>query len=106
MEHERQLGAVAFGGSWSEDLVGAERLRAALAILDAAVDRHAEEDPRGPDLDAALALLAREIDRGPLLTQAFRRAFRHAEPGLRDAELRKAAQALRAWAGLPEEKSG
>lgn len=103
MEQERQLGAVAFGGSWSEDLVGVERLRAALAILDAAIARQAEEDPRGPDLDAALALLAREIDRGPLLTQAFRRAFRHAEPGLRDAELRKAAQALRAWAGFSEE---
>lgn len=100
MEHERQLGAVAFGGSWSEDLVGAERVRAALSIIDAAVSRHAEEDPRGPDLDAALALLEREVDRGPMLTAAFRRAFRHPEPGLRDPELRRAAAALRAWAGF------
>lgn len=103
MEHERQLGAVAFGGSWSEDLVGVERLRAALAIVDAAVARHAEEDPRGPDLDAALALLAREVDRGPMLARAFRRAFRHGEPGLREPELRKAADALRLWAGVPRE---
>lgn len=80
--------------------MGEERLRAALAVIDAAVSRHAEEDPRGPDLDAALVLLEREVDRGPMLTAAFRRAFRHPEPGLREPELRRTAAALRAWAGL------
>ncbi|WP_424753267.1 hypothetical protein [Methylobacterium sp.] len=105
MEHERQLSTVAFGGSWSEDLVGLERLRAALSIVDAAVERHAEEDPRGPDLDAALALLEREVDRGAMLAQAFRRAFRYAEPGLREPELRKAAAGLRAWAGFSDPPS-
>lgn len=85
--------------------MGLERLRAALSTVDAAVERHTEEDPRGPDLDAALALLEREVDRGSMLAQAFHRAFRHPEPGLREPELRKAAAGLRACAGFSDPSS-
>lgn len=100
MERKEQLANVAFGGAWSEQIAGDEALADAMACIEASVERAAQSDLRG-DLAAGEALRSLTVDhpKGAMLVAAWGKALAITEPGLRVAEFRRVAAALRAGIG-------
>lgn len=97
MDRIGQLSNVSFGGAWSEQIAADEALAEAMAALEGAADRTADEDlRRDPDLGDALALVAGAHPKGPLLAAAWSRALDHADRAHRRHELRRLAKGLRA----------
>lgn len=97
MERKQQLGNVAFGGAWSEQIAGREALRDALDLVSQAAARTADEDlTEDRELRAALDLCCAKHPKGLLLQAAFRKALDLNHPHLRMAELDRIAKALHA----------
>ena len=90
MDRKKQLGNVSFGGDWSEQITVREGIAAAMHQLEMAVSDCMERDPRTPEVDAALELIAARVARGALLADAWRRAASIAEPEWRSAALHRA----------------
>ena len=100
MDREKQLGNVAFGGAWSEQIAGDEALAVALDRLDKAVKDTLYEDLRGFDeVRQALAVACEWHPKGDMLAHAWGKALALTNAGLRSAELRRIAGALRAGIG-------
>ncbi|MCW8842181.1 MAG: hypothetical protein OQK00_02075 [Rhodobacteraceae bacterium] len=75
-----KLGNVSFGGNWSEDILVSDRMDAALDFLDCAARECSDRDVRGEEMDAALAYVAENIEKGAMLATALRHALEQAEP--------------------------
>lgn len=101
MDRERQLSNVSFGGAWSEQIAENEALADALDRLDRAVEDTVYEDLRGfEDVAAAVSLACASHPKGPMMSQAWRSGLELPNAGLRSAELRRIAAALRAGIGV------
>lgn len=97
MDRIGQLSNVSFGGAWSEQIAADEALADAMAALEGAAERTADEDlRRDPALGDALALVAGAHPKGKLLATAWARALDHADRGHRHSELMRIAKAFRA----------
>lgn len=99
MERSEQLRNVAFGGAWSEQIAGREAQAAAIAAMAAAAGSAAEQDPLSADTMNAVAMLCSRHPKGPDLEQAWRRAGRMAQSGLRVRELERLATLIAAAYG-------
>lgn len=100
MDRKGQLRNVAFGGAWSEQIVGNEALAEAMARVEAAVRDTLDEDLRTDQaLSDALAIVCAAHPKGGLLADAWRRALGQGVPGLRAAELGRIAATIRAGLG-------
>lgn len=109
MDRKQQLGNVSFGGAWSEQIADDEALEAAMRRLDGAVIDTLAEDLRGDaELEAALALATAAHPKGAMLAAAWGKALGQANGGLRYAELKRIATALRVGIGarLPAQSNG
>lgn len=101
MDRTRQLSNVSFGGAWSEQIAADEALEAAMLRIDGAVIDTLSDDLRGDaDLTAALKLVAAAHPKGEMLAAAWGRALGQANAGLRYAELKRIATALRMGIGV------
>lgn len=100
MDRKQQLGNVSFGGAWSEQIADDEALDAAMTRLDGAVIDTLSEDLRGDaELEAMLALVAAAHPKGQMLASAWGKALLQGNAGLRYAELKRVATALRVGIG-------
>lgn len=100
MDRVKQLSNVSFGGAWSEQIAEDEALEAAMLRIDGAVIDTLSDDLRGDsDLEAALSLASSAHPKGKMLVAAWARALGQANPGLRHAELKRIATALRMGIG-------
>lgn len=100
MDRERQLANVAFGGAWSEQIAGNERLAEAMECIEAAVIDCEEQDLRSDSaIKEALTVVAAAHPKGQLLSQAWEKGLSIGNAGLRKAELKRVADALRAGLG-------
>ena len=107
MDRKQQLGNVAFGGAWSEQIAGDEALEAAMRRLDGAVIDTLAEDLRGDaEMEAALALAASTHPKGPMLVATWGKALGQPNGGLRYAELKRIATALRIGIGARLQAQG
>lgn len=105
MDRKQQLGNVAFGGAWSEQIAGDEALALAVKRLEAAIDQSRYEDLRGwDDVNQALAMVTGAHPKGAMLATAWRRALLIQSAELRASELWRICTALRA--GLGERLAG
>ena len=100
MDRERQLANVAFGGAWSEQIAGNERLAEAMQCIEATVIDCEERDLRSESaIKDALAVVSAAHPKGRLLAQAWEKGLNVGNAGLRKAELKRVADALRAGLG-------
>ena len=100
MDRKQQLGNVAFGGAWSEQIEADERLAASMDRLDKAVQDTLYEDLRGfADVAEALEVVSRSHPKGPILAAAWGKALGLPNAGLRSQELKRISTALRAGLG-------
>jgi len=90
---KHQLGNVAFGGPWSEQIAAREALSAALDVLRRAAAR-AHGPRRDPAVIEALLLACVGQPKGVLLAAAWNRGAAFTHPGLRMAELQRIADLL------------
>ncbi|RWR30477.1 hypothetical protein D2T29_12460 [Sinirhodobacter populi] len=91
---------VAFGGAWSEQIDGNERLRLAVLRIEAAITETAEVDLRKDnDLKTALELVSAAHPKGAMLRDAWTKALGHTNAHHREAELTRIMCALKAGLG-------
>ena len=100
MDRKQQLGNVAFGGAWSEQIEADERLAASMDRLDKAVRDTLYEDLRGfADVAEALDVVSACHPKGSALAASWSKALGIPNAGLRSQELKRIADLLRAGIG-------
>ncbi|WP_161492638.1 hypothetical protein [Pseudophaeobacter leonis] len=96
---KKQLSNVAFGGSWSEEILNTSELLDALDVIAQAADDCVERDVRSAALEAALTRIQAKVGKGTELCDQFRRAIAEPNHGLRMQNAQQAARRLRLWCG-------
>ncbi len=96
---KKQLSNVAFGGSWSEEILDTSTKAQALRQVEAAVLNCFEEDVRTDDLNEALDYLREKIGKGSELISAFLQALNIQTPALRQQEASRVFRLIKNWAG-------
>ena len=94
-ERKKQLGNVAFGGNWSEQLVDADQLKRMLSVIERAARDCASRDVRSRPLEKALEEISQTIEKGPQLARRFIRALSEPNPGLRHMEANRVARIVK-----------
>lgn len=100
MDRKQQLGNVAFGGAWSEQIAADEALVLAMTRIDGAVLDTMAEDLRGDaELESVLSLVAAAHPKGAMLARAWHKGLTIESAGLRSQELRRVAVLFREGIG-------
>lgn len=94
-----QLANVAFGGSWSEEILDRDKLNDALECIAQAVEECADKDVRTPALLDALDYIKLTIGKGSGLTSSFLSALSEPDPCRRHQEAMRAERSIVRWAG-------
>lgn len=96
---KKQLSNVAFGGSWSEEILSTSELLVALDVIAQAANDCVERDVRTAELETALTLIQAKVGKGTEVCDQFRRAIAEPNHGLRMQNAQRAARRLRLWCG-------
>jgi hypothetical protein len=94
-----QLKNVAFGGSWSEEILRVSELEAALKVIENATDTCTEIDVRTDELKDALSFVASKIEKGPQLKAQFLKAVVIEDQDARSSSAQQVLQQMQSWAG-------
>ncbi|MFX4300262.1 hypothetical protein [Pseudosulfitobacter pseudonitzschiae] len=98
MDRKGQLGNVAFGGAWSEQIPRREMLAASVELINGAPGRTEEEDLReDAELAAAVDCVSLNHPKGYELKRSWEQVLRLENAGLRHQELERLARSLTAW---------
>lgn len=99
MDIKSKLGNVSFGGNWSEELLTLNEICAMLDIIDLAAEECVERDVNGDELEVAMQFTYAQVEKGPMLVEALRKALSIREPGLRQEEAMRIADYIRRFSG-------
>lgn len=100
MDREGQLRNVAFGGAWSEQIVGDDALALAMRAVEGGAQRTRHEDLRqANDVIEAVEIVCAAHPKGALLSEAWTRALNVSNRGLRARELARIASVIREGLG-------
>ncbi|SEL38764.1 hypothetical protein [Pacificibacter marinus] len=94
-----QLKNVAFGGSWSEEILRVSELEAALSMIENAADTCIELDVRTDALNEALSFVASKIEKGPQLKAQFLKAVVIEDQDARSCAAQHVLRQMQSWAG-------
>ncbi len=100
MDKKKQLGNVAFGGNWSEEILIMDELHSILDVIDKAVDDCMDRDVEGEDLHQAMLYVRKNVEKGPMLCVAFFKALKIENQSLRQERLQEVGNRIRMWAGV------
>ena len=100
MEKKKQLGNVAFGGNWSEEILVNDELHKVLNVIAQAATHCANHDVEDEALLNAMLYIRKNVEKGPMLCTTFFRALRIENQGLRYSAVCKAEHLIRQWAGV------
>ncbi|AUQ99313.1 hypothetical protein [Phaeobacter inhibens] len=96
---KKQLSNVAFGGSWSEEILNTAGLNAALSVIFQAADDCVERDVATAELDQALEFIRTKVGKGSQLAAQFLKAVRCPNQDVRKHEAMRIAQMINRWSG-------
>jgi len=94
-----QLKNVAFGGSWSEDILRVSELETALNVIANAAYTCTEIDVRTDELNDALGFVASKIEKGPQLKAQFLKAVVIEDQDARSCATQHVLRQMQSWAG-------
>jgi hypothetical protein len=94
-----QLKNVAFGGSWSEEILRVSELEAALKVIANAAETCTEMDVRTDELKGALSFVASKIEKGPQLMAQFLKAVVIEDQEARCSAAQHVLRQMQSWAG-------
>jgi hypothetical protein len=100
MERKKQLGNVAFGGDWSEQILTRERTQQAFSVLLQAVEDAADEDAGRDDVVAEVEYLCSRIARGELMLKSWQASARQFNQVERKKALARVLQTIRSGVGV------
>ncbi len=100
MERKDQLSNVAFGGNWSEEILVSEELREKLNTIEVAVSECMDRDVETETLHRALLYVRENVEKGPMLSEAFFRGLKVESQILRQRELERVFEMILDWAGV------
>lgn len=100
VERKDQLGNVAFGGNWSEEILVVEELREVVALVETAAAECGDRDVEDEAFLAAMLYVRKNVEKGPMLCTAFFKALRQENQSLRRSEAVRVARMIRTWAGM------
>jgi len=100
MDKKKQLGNVAFGGNWSEEILILDELRSILEVIDKAIDECMDRDVEDEDLHQAMLYVRKNVEKGPMLCVAFFKALKIENQCLRQERLQEVGNMVRLWAGV------
>lgn len=95
-----QLANVAFGGSWSEEILDQSKLNDALDVIARAAEDCVEDDVLTPALREALAYIKESIGKGPELVEQFQTAIWHPNHSVRYSDAKRAEASIKRWCGF------
>lgn len=95
-----QLANVAFGGSWSEEILDKTDLNDALEVIARAAEDCVEEDVWTPALREALAYIKATIGKGPELVEQFQTAIWQPNHSERYRDAKRAEANIKRWSGF------
>lgn len=94
-----QLKNVAFGGSWSEEILRVSELETALKVIVNAAHTCTEMDVRTDELKGALSFVASKIEKGPQLRAQFLKAVVIEDQEARSCAAQQVLQQIQSWVG-------
>ncbi|RPE72176.1 hypothetical protein EDD53_1324 [Pacificibacter maritimus] len=94
-----QLKNVAFGGSWTEEILRVSELETALKVIVNAAETCTEIDVRTDELNEALSFVASKIEKGPQLRAQFLKAVVIEDQDARSSAAQHVLQQMQSWAG-------
>jgi len=100
MDKKKQLANVAFGGNWSEEILRLEDLRTILGVIDKAVEDCMARDVEDEGLHQAMLYIRKNVEKGPMLCEAFFKALKIKNQNLRHQRLQEVGNMIRMWAGV------
>ena len=100
MDKKNQLSNVAFGGNWSEQLLIEHELGENLTVIESAISECTERDVEDEALLNAMLYVRKNIEKGPMLCEAFFKAIRIENPSLRQQELERVGRMIWDWSGV------
>lgn len=100
MDKKKQLGNVAFGGNWSEEILILDELRSILGVIDKAIDDCMDRDVEDEDLHQAMLYVRKNVEKGPMLCVAFFKALKIENQSLRQERLQEVGNMIKIWAGV------
>ena len=100
MDKKKQLGNVAFGGNWSEEILILDELRSILGVIDKAIDDCMDRDVEDEDLHQAMLYVRKNVEKGPMLCVAFFKALKIENQSLRQERLQEVGNMIKMWTGV------
>jgi hypothetical protein len=94
-----QLANVAFGGSWSEEILDRSKLDDALEVNARAADDCVDQDVWAPPLLEALDYIKLNIEKGPKLVESFQAAILQPNQSIRYRDAKRSEASIKRWCG-------
>lgn len=97
---KKKLSNVAFGGSWSENILNEDEMSRALSVLEWAVENCTEQDVKTPELYDALDYIRGRVGKGEILCDSILSSLSLSDPFQRQQTLYIYFGLVKRWAGL------
>ena len=97
MEFKKKISNVSFGGNWSEELITEYEIVESLTSLQWAVDNCRKQDVNTAEVNTALIHLTKDLEKGKILSDRFKRGHLIIDQNLREAHFRECFRLIKVW---------
>ena len=97
MEFKKKISNVSFGGNWSEELITEYESVESLTALQWAEDNCRKQEVNTADVNTALIHLTKDLEKGKILSDRFKRGHLIIDQNLREAHCRECFRLIKVW---------
>ena len=97
MEFKKKISNVSFGGNWSEELITEYKIVESLTSLQWAVDNCRKQEVNTVEVNTALIHLTKDLEKGKILSDRFKRGHLIIDQNLREAHFRECFRLIKVW---------
>ena len=97
MEFKKKISNVSFGGNWSEELITEYEIVESLTSLQWAVDNCRKQEVNTAEVNTALIHLTKDLEKGKILSDRFKRGHLIIDQNLREAHFRECFRLIKVW---------
>ena len=97
MEFKKRISNVSFGGNWSEELITEYEIVESLTSLQWAVDNCRKQEVNTAEVNTALIHLTKDLEKGKILFDRFKRGHLIIDQNLREAHFRECFRLIKVW---------
>ena len=97
MEFKKKISNVSFGGNGSEELITEYEIVESLTSLQWAVDNCRKQEVNTAEVNTALIHLTKDLEKGKILSDRFKRGHLIIDQNLREAHFRECFRLIKVW---------